>query len=85
MNQTKNKHQLMLVLLVLVTALVGCSSQAAPAAEVQEIANLPVNLEIETVNELRQRDDVFILDVREDFEYDAGHGNDGFAAGHHPQ
>jgi len=72
MRQLKNNRQLVLMLLVLVIALTGCGGQSAPA-EVQPVANLAVNLDIETVNELYQRDDVFILDVREDFEYDAGH------------
>ncbi len=73
MHQTKKFWQLLLILLVLVTALVGCGGQAAPAVEVQEVVNLPVDLEIETVNNLRQRDDVYLLDVREDFEYAEGH------------
>jgi rhodanese-related sulfurtransferase len=75
MNHTKNNRQLLLILLVVVMALAGCSGQAAPAApvEVPEVANLPVDLEIETVNNLRQQDGVYLLDVREDFEYAEGH------------
>jgi rhodanese-related sulfurtransferase len=75
-----------LVLFVAATILSGCGNRdagsvaqapAAPAtAESQEqIAplDLPVNVDAETVNRLRDRKDVVILDVREDWEFAEGH------------
>lgn len=37
------------------------------------LAALPVNVDAVTVNSLRERDDVVLIDVREDWEYAAGH------------
>ncbi len=76
------KWQILPLFLALIVALGGCGVQAgAPAAAGQAVAavsnlklqNLPVNVDVATVEELRQRDDVVILDVREDFEYNDGH------------
>jgi rhodanese-related sulfurtransferase len=63
-------------LLALIIALAGCGSEAvAPPAEAGEAAvlDLAVNLDPAAVEELYRQDDVVILDVREDFEYEAGH------------
>lgn len=81
------KHRLssLLVALFIAAALLsGCGSkdtaqsasapEAAPAA-VQEAAplDLPVDVDAQTVAQIRDRDDVVILDVREDWEFTDGH------------
>lgn len=79
MTHSKLTWQLLILALAFSLALSGCAGQspapAAPDAEVQnlELQNLPLNLEVSTVEQLRQRDDVFILDVREDYEFESGH------------
>jgi phage shock protein E len=73
--------QTLILALVFSLGLAGCGGQAqAPAAppaavEAQSLVlqNLPLNVDVATVEELRQRDDVFILDVREDSEFQSGH------------
>lgn len=69
-----NWKTLFLLLIVILLALVGCGNQA-PAAEVaaSDTLNLPVNVDAATVEKVRQRDDVVVLDVREDWEYAEGH------------
>jgi phage shock protein E len=63
---------------ILALALTACT--ARPAAPVQtpvatriDVAQLGPNVDVATVNALQGRDDVLILDVREQSEYDAGH------------
>ncbi len=76
MTQQAIKWQFLPVILVIILGLVGCGAQAtAPAATGSEVdaLNLPVNLNPSTLDEIRDRDDVFVLDVREDFEYAEGH------------
>ena len=78
MYQTK-RWQMLPLLLTLIIALAGCGGQAtAPAAAPAEageaaVLDLAVNLDPAAVEELYQRNDVVILDVREDSEYNAGH------------
>jgi phage shock protein E len=45
----------------------------APVATKIDITQLGLNVDVATVNALQGRDDVLILDVREQSEYDAGH------------
>ena len=55
----------------------GQPAQNAPAAPVQVEAgaelDLPVDINAQTVEEIRNRDDVVLIDVREDWEYAEGH------------
>ncbi len=72
----KRVYLLMAILIILALALTACSaSPAAPvaAANQVEVAQLGPNVDVATVNALQGRDDVVILDVREQSEYDAGH------------
>ena len=78
-------HRMFLVLgllLVVAIAATGCGAPASPAAAPaaaaaaqQDVAalNLPVNIDIKTANSLRGNPDVVFIDVREDFEFAAGH------------
>lgn len=66
--------QFMPFLFALIIALAGCGGQAAaPVVEEAAVLDLAVNLDPAAVEALYQRDDVVILDVREDHEYQAGH------------
>ena len=47
---------------------------AAEAPAVEEVAlDLGPTVNVQTVAEIKDRDDVFVIDVREQHEYDAGH------------
>lgn len=48
-------------------------SSSASGSETISLADLPTNIDVKTVDLLRDREDVFLLDVREDWEYTAGH------------
>jgi rhodanese-related sulfurtransferase len=68
----------LMIFAILALALTACA--ASPAALVQtpvatriDVAQLGPNVDVATVNALQGRDDVLILDVREQSEYDAGH------------
>jgi phage shock protein E len=72
----KRVYLLMAIFIVLALALTACSaSPAAPmaAASQVEVGQLGPSVDVATVNALQGRDDVVILDVREQSEYDAGH------------
>jgi rhodanese-related sulfurtransferase len=69
-----------LVALLVLTALVvaGCGAPAAApvapaAAGDAAAAELPVTIDVTMANDLRGRDDVILLDVREDYEFNNGH------------
>ena len=63
--------------IIFVLAACGGQSAQAPAAPAQIEAgtelDLPVNINPQTVEEIRNRDDVVLIDVREDWEYAEGH------------
>ena len=66
----------MLLALLLVPILAACgsgtSSDAVLEAEV-DVANLPDTIDVETTAAIKDRDDVVLLDVREQWEYDEAH------------
>jgi rhodanese-related sulfurtransferase len=65
----------LMIFVILALALTACTaSPTAPAPTSQvDAAQLGPNVDVATVNGLLGRDDVLILDVREQSEYDAGH------------
>jgi rhodanese-related sulfurtransferase len=68
--------RIFLLSLLLALFMVACGGSAeTPVADAPEIdiANLPATLDVQTVNALRERDDVVLIDVREQFEYDEAH------------
>jgi len=80
MANNKLNWKTLLLALAVSLALAGCGGQtqapvAPPAVEAKtlKLENLPLEVDPATVEQLRRRDDVFILDVREDYEYDSGH------------
>lgn len=67
---------LMLLLFALVLAACGGTDTAAPVAEQgAELGqlDLPPEVDVQTVAEIKDRSDVYVLDVREQWEYDEGH------------
>ena len=85
MKHSKTKLGAALALVLTIAVVVsGCSAPAAPApapaaqpadqATAQSAAlALPVNIDAKITNDIRNRDDVILLDVREDDEYKSGH------------
>ena len=66
-----------MIFVILALALTACTGQPdrprAGANQQVEVTQLGPNVDVATVNGLLGRDDVVILDVREQSEYDAGH------------
>lgn len=75
------KVRVLITTLVLAIALAGCgapaAAPAAPAAAAPapaiDLASLPVDVDVNTTNQLRESPDVMILDVREVSEWNEGH------------
>lgn len=73
--------QALVALLILAGVIVsGCGgapaaapAAAAPAAEAVALESLPVTIDAAMANKLAGRDDVVVLDVREDWEFASGH------------
>jgi phage shock protein E len=65
----------LVVLLLAMGLLAGCGGlQAvaeAPAPDAE--LSLPPDVDVATVAQIKERDDVVVIDVREPFEYEAGH------------
>lgn len=69
------------LLLTLLGTAVACAGSAAtttteqPAvsADLNEILDLADTVDVQTVATVKERDDVIVLDVREQWEYDEGH------------
>ena len=80
-NMVVRRIVLILFLLALLETAVACGAQTktttapAPAAEVDfnEILDLADTVDVQTVASVKDREDVFVLDVREQWEYDEGH------------
>ncbi|GIK57764.1 MAG: hypothetical protein BroJett015_34270 [Chloroflexota bacterium] len=68
------KLVLLMVLLtaVLLTACGGSATTSVVSADVNP-ATLPATVDVKTVAAVKERDDVVLLDVREQWEYDEGH------------
>ena len=69
---------LILFLLMMLGTAVACGGQTettapAPAAEFGEILDLADTVDVDTVASIKDRNDVIVLDVREQWEYDEGH------------
>ena len=65
-----------LLFLTLVLAACGGSDTAAPVAEQgaeSAALDLAPEVDVHTVAQVKDRDDVYLLDVREQWEYDEGH------------
>lgn len=65
----------LLVILLAALLLAACSGQTNTAVADPAIApaNLPDAVDVETVAAIKERGDVLVLDVREQWEYDEGH------------
>lgn len=66
------KRNLWLVLALMMLLLAACGG-AASEATVVDPAELGDNVDVKTVNAIKDRDDVLVIDVREQWEYDEGH------------
>lgn len=62
-----------LLLGLLLLAACGGGETAAPEAEAIDLATLPDTVDVATVNAVKDNPGVFLLDVREPDEYEAGH------------
>ena len=68
--------KLLLPLLVLALALVACGGQAGAAdvaATEVNLDELPREVDVQTVFDIQGAEDVYVLDVREQYEYDEKH------------
>jgi phage shock protein E len=64
---------LFLILTALLLILAACGGPKAATTPVKaeiDLATLPENIDAQTANQLRGRDDVLLIDVREQWEYD---------------
>ncbi len=78
-----NRFTSVFLMMLLAVVLAACggnqAAQTAPPAQQQAAVaesgalELPVNVDAQTVDQLRGRDDVVVVDVREDWEYAEGH------------
>ena len=86
MKHSKTRSGAVLALIIAISVIVsGCGAAPAaqaPAAAAQAVdqaaaqpaaLTLPVNIDAKITNDIRNRDDVILLDVREDDEFKAGH------------
>lgn len=68
--------KLLLPLLLLALVLVACGGQAGTAdvaASEVNLDELPQEVDVQTVFDIQGADDVYVLDVREQYEYDEKH------------
>lgn len=64
---------LVLVSVIVLASLAGCGGAAAPVTTTVDVRNLPNTVDVATVRALQSRPDVVLFDVREPYEYQAGH------------
>ncbi|MCP4427684.1 MAG: rhodanese-like domain-containing protein [Chloroflexi bacterium] len=72
------KSKLLLVLSLTLLILTACrgggeAAVAEPLAAAEESLTLGPSINVKTVNAIKDRDDVFLIDVREQWEYDEKH------------
>lgn len=68
------KKGLLILMMILGIALVACGGgETAVSEEAIDVANLPDTVDVQTVADLLDNEDVYVLDVREQWEYDEGH------------
>ena len=66
------KRLFLLLSLIVILAACGGTETAAPAA-LSDPSSLPLNISAETTAQYQNRDDVLLIDVREQWEYDESH------------
>lgn len=65
---------LLTMVMLLLAACGGAESATdAPALEEIDLSTLPATVDVQTVAAVRDNPDVYLLDVREQWEYDEGH------------
>ncbi len=68
------KKSLLILLMMLGVVLVACGGgKTAVSEEAIDVANLPDTVDVQTVADLLDNEDVYVLDVREQWEYEEGH------------
>lgn len=75
MRKTMIWPMLAVLLIAGAVAVSGCGAgpAAAPVAEAVALESLPATIDAAKANQLAGRDDVVVLDVREDWEFASGH------------
>jgi rhodanese-related sulfurtransferase len=71
--QEKQKLQVGLVVLLVAAVLLGTLFLSSAGAQQQQAGDLPATISTQRGYELYQQEDVFVLDVREQFEWDDFH------------
>lgn len=73
----KKVTMMLLLLTAMMLSLAACggadSATDAPALEEIDLSTLPATVDVQTVAAIRDNPDVYLLDVREQWEYDEGH------------
>jgi phage shock protein E len=69
---------LLITITILALLLAACGGETAVAPVVDEVPDvevgtLPDEVDVHTVASIKDQDDVFLIDVREQWEYDEGH------------
>lgn len=69
------KKLVLLMVLLMAVLLTACSGPVTASVDSTDVnpATLPATVDIKTVAAVKERDDVVLLDVREQWEYDEGH------------
>ncbi len=53
--------------------LAACNGATDEPAEAIDLNNLPDTVDVQTVSQIKEMDGIVVIDVREQWEYDAGH------------